>query len=116
MNTEEGERILVAKPVASRPTISDFRSFYEVIGGGSPSSEPTITAIRPKTVRFKPVMTSPPAQGWNQRAVKRVHYPPITSQVCELDPLIVTCREKNLALIPDKKVMGSPLIVGVTCE
>ncbi|KAJ0908649.1 hypothetical protein HanRHA438_Chr07g0312761 [Helianthus annuus] len=65
MNTEEGERILVAKPVASRPTISDFRSFYEVIGGGtngSPSSEPTITAIRPKTVRFKPVMTSPPAQ------------------------------------------------------
>ncbi|KAM0003727.1 putative transcription factor WRKY family [Helianthus debilis subsp. tardiflorus] len=65
MNTEEGERIHVAKPVASRPTISDFRSFYEVIGGGtngSPSSEPTITAIRPKTVRFKPVMTSPPAQ------------------------------------------------------
>ncbi|KAI3705355.1 hypothetical protein L1987_75591 [Smallanthus sonchifolius] len=65
MNVKEAERTVIAKPVASRPTISDFRSFSELIAGatnGSPSSEPTIAAIRPKTVRFKPVRTSPPVE------------------------------------------------------
>ncbi|GKE85739.1 hypothetical protein Tco_1559481, partial [Tanacetum coccineum] len=62
MELKEGERIVVAKPVASRPTLSNFKSFSEFVPGdtnGSPTSEPIITAIRPKTVRFKPVRSSP---------------------------------------------------------
>lgn len=62
---EAAERSVIAKPVASRPTISNFRSFSELLAdstNGSPSSEPTITAIRPKTVRFKPVLNSPPVE------------------------------------------------------
>ncbi|KAI7736806.1 hypothetical protein M8C21_011241 [Ambrosia artemisiifolia] len=59
MNIEEAaERTVIAKPVASRPTISDFRSFSCLIA----SSEPTVTAIRPKTVRFKPAMSSAPPE------------------------------------------------------
>ncbi|GJT99704.1 WRKY transcription factor 44 [Tanacetum coccineum] len=62
MELKEGERIVVAKPVASRPTLSNFKSFSVFVPGdtnGSPTSEPIITAIRPKTVRFKPVRSSP---------------------------------------------------------
>ncbi|WCJ34600.1 WRKY DNA-binding protein 4 [Euphorbia peplus] len=63
---KEGERVIVAKPVASRPTCSNFRSFTELLSGainGSPppnaSSENTVAAIRPKTVRFKAVTLNP---------------------------------------------------------
>nr|WCL15198.1 WRKY519.0 [Atractylodes chinensis] len=63
MELKEAERTVITKPIASRPTISNFQSFSELLAGdtnGSPLSEPTITAIRPKTVRFKPVASSPP--------------------------------------------------------
>ncbi|PWA77996.1 WRKY5 [Artemisia annua] len=62
MELKETERIVVAKPVASRPTLSNFKSFSEFFPSdtnGSPTSEPLITVIRPKTVRFKPVTSSP---------------------------------------------------------
>ncbi|KAI4349220.1 hypothetical protein L6164_009840 [Bauhinia variegata] len=58
MNVKEAERVTVAKPVASRPSCSTFRSFSELLAGaindGSPPT--TVAAIRPKTVRFKPAM------------------------------------------------------------
>ncbi|KAL6336267.1 hypothetical protein AAG906_014436 [Vitis piasezkii] len=61
MEIKESERIVVAKPVASRPTCSSFRSFSELLAGAINASPPTpcpetsFAAIRPKTVRFKPV-------------------------------------------------------------
>ncbi|KAL6998263.1 hypothetical protein U1Q18_008389 [Sarracenia purpurea var. burkii] len=61
MEVKEAERIVIAKPVPSRPTCSNFRSFSELLAGAissSPShesSETAVTAIRPKTIRFKPI-------------------------------------------------------------
>ncbi|KAM1648243.1 hypothetical protein ACFX1Q_010281 [Malus domestica] len=62
MDIKEAERVVIAKPVASRPTCSTFRSFTELLAGAidaSPSnvsSETAVPAIRPKTVRFKPLV------------------------------------------------------------
>lgn len=67
MDIKEAERIVIAKPVASRPTCSSFQSFSELLAGAinaSPSnvcSETTVAAIRPKTVRFKPTVNRAPA-------------------------------------------------------
>ncbi|XP_071734773.1 WRKY transcription factor 44 isoform X1 [Rutidosis leptorrhynchoides] len=61
MDLKEAERTVIAKPVASRPTISNFRSFSDPLASPTidlPSSEPAITAIRPKTARFKSLTTS----------------------------------------------------------
>lgn len=62
------ERTVIAKPVASRPSSSNFRSFSELLAGAIDPSPPTtstdaaIAAIRPKTVRFKPTANrSPPS-------------------------------------------------------
>ncbi|KVI09528.1 DNA-binding WRKY [Cynara cardunculus var. scolymus] len=71
MELQEAERTVIAKPVASRPTISNFRSFSELLAGatnGSPLLEPTITAIRPKTVRFKHVTNSQPVETVSSQA------------------------------------------------
>lgn len=62
MKIKEAERIVVAKPVPSRPTRSTFGSFSELLEGpihASPPnvcSETAVMAIRPKTVRFKPLV------------------------------------------------------------
>lgn len=67
MDIKEAERVVIAKPVASRPTCSTFRSFSELLAGAinaSPavaSSPATVSAIRPKTVRFKPAVNPPQA-------------------------------------------------------
>ncbi|XP_027352052.1 WRKY transcription factor 44 [Abrus precatorius] len=67
MDIKEAERVVIAKPVASRPTCSTFKSFSELLAGAinaSPaiaSSQTTVSAIRPKTVRFKPTINRPPA-------------------------------------------------------
>lgn len=69
MNIEEVERVVVAKPVASRPNCSTFKSFSELLAGAinaappiASSSQTTTSAIRPKTVRFKPTLNLPPSQ------------------------------------------------------
>ncbi|XLT00415.1 hypothetical protein HN51_049766, partial [Arachis hypogaea] len=56
MNIDEAERVVVAKPVASRPNCSTFRSFSKLLAGAinvsSPqieSSQATVSTIRPKT-------------------------------------------------------------------
>lgn len=62
MDIKEAERIVIAKPVPSRPTCSTFGSFSELLAGAinaSPSnvcSETAVVAIKPKTVRFKPMV------------------------------------------------------------
>lgn len=62
MEVKEAERTVIAKPVASRPNCSSFKSFSELLAGAisvSPSNvcaENAVTAIRPKTVRFKPAV------------------------------------------------------------
>ncbi|KAJ8754220.1 hypothetical protein K2173_002120 [Erythroxylum novogranatense] len=61
MEIKEPDRVVIAKPVASRPKCSNFRSFTELLTGAIDASPPTvcsetiIPAIRPKTVRFKPM-------------------------------------------------------------
>ncbi|XP_058756683.1 WRKY transcription factor 44-like [Vicia villosa] len=69
MDIEEVERVVVAKPVASRPNCSTFKSFSELLAGAinanppiASSSQTTTSAIRPKTVRFKPPLNLPPSQ------------------------------------------------------
>ncbi|XP_047335386.1 WRKY transcription factor 44 [Impatiens glandulifera] len=57
MKIKESERVVVSKPVASRPICSNFRSFTELLAGAIDSSPPSdhvipIPAIRPKTVRL----------------------------------------------------------------
>ncbi|KAI4300212.1 hypothetical protein L6164_033612 [Bauhinia variegata] len=61
MDVKEAERVVVAKPVASRPSGSTFRSFSELLAGAINDEPPpletsptTVAAIRPKTARFKP--------------------------------------------------------------
>ncbi|KAG2690374.1 hypothetical protein I3760_09G183500 [Carya illinoinensis] len=66
MDIKEAERVVIAKPVASRPTCSSFRSFSELLAGAidaSPSNvcSTAVAAIRPKTVRFKPAVIRAPA-------------------------------------------------------
>ncbi|XP_019444360.1 PREDICTED: WRKY transcription factor 44 isoform X1 [Lupinus angustifolius] len=67
MDTKEGERVVVAKPVASRPNCSAYKSFSELLSGAINDSSPiessrtTVSVIRPKTVRLKPAMNHPPA-------------------------------------------------------
>jgi hypothetical protein len=67
MDIEEVERVIVAKPVASRPKCTTYKSFSELLAGAindTPpivSSQTTISAIRPKTVRFKPTLNLPHA-------------------------------------------------------
>nr|QFI57469.1 WRKY74 [Glycyrrhiza glabra] len=77
MDIEEAERVVVAKPVASRPTCSTFKSFSELLAGAinasppiAPSHQTTVSAIRPKTVRFKPAaaMNRPPAGSVSSQA------------------------------------------------
>ncbi|KAK6943732.1 WRKY domain [Dillenia turbinata] len=62
MEVKEAERVVVAKPVASRPTTSTFRSFSELLAGAIDTSPPSntcsdsvVAAIRPKTARVKPI-------------------------------------------------------------
>ncbi|XP_028776012.1 WRKY transcription factor 44 isoform X2 [Neltuma alba] len=70
MDVKEAERVVVAKPVASRPSCPPLRSFSELLAGAinaSPSpesSQATVSAIRPKTVRFKPAVNRPPPAGF----------------------------------------------------
>ncbi|KAL2485512.1 WRKY transcription factor 44 [Abeliophyllum distichum] len=60
MEIKEAEKIVIAKPVASRPDFSSFRSFTELLAGAidaSPHnalSETAVAAIKPRTMRFKP--------------------------------------------------------------
>ncbi|ESW34702.1 hypothetical protein PHAVU_001G173700 [Phaseolus vulgaris] len=71
MDIKEAERVVIAKPVASRPTCSTFKSFSELLAGAinvSPdivSSQATVSAIRPKTVRFKPTALNHPPAGFD---------------------------------------------------
>ncbi|XP_028091906.1 WRKY transcription factor 44-like isoform X2 [Camellia sinensis] len=66
MEVKEAERIVIAKPVPSKPTCSNFGSFSDLLAGAINSSptkarpETAVTAIRPKTVRFKPATTRAP--------------------------------------------------------
>uniref|UniRef100_A0A6N2L6K6 Uncharacterized protein n=1 Tax=Salix viminalis TaxID=40686 RepID=A0A6N2L6K6_SALVM len=67
MEIKESERVVIAKPVASRPSCSNFRSFSELLAGAminsSPSdvcSEAEAAAIRPKTPRFGPMVNRAP--------------------------------------------------------
>ncbi|XLR28469.1 hypothetical protein HN51_041807 [Arachis hypogaea] len=66
MDIDETKRVVMAKSVASRPNCSTFISFSELLAGAINGSSPqiesfqaTVSAIRPKTVRFK----SPPHFG-----------------------------------------------------
>ncbi|XP_022747803.1 WRKY transcription factor 44-like isoform X2 [Durio zibethinus] len=67
MEVKEEERIVIAKPVASRPTCSRFKSFSELLAGADNASPPNtcsenvVSAIRPKTVRFKPMVNRAPS-------------------------------------------------------
>jgi len=64
MELKDIDRVIIAKPVASRPICTGFRSFSELLAGAidaSPSSanlcsEMAVAAIRPKTVRVKPAV------------------------------------------------------------
>lgn len=62
MEVKEAEKIVIAKPVPSRPTRSNFKSFSDLLTSAinsspsSPCHEAPVMAIRPRTVRFKPAV------------------------------------------------------------
>uniref|UniRef100_A0A7N0RH24 Uncharacterized protein n=1 Tax=Kalanchoe fedtschenkoi TaxID=63787 RepID=A0A7N0RH24_KALFE len=61
------DRVVIAKPVASKPTCSAYRSFSELLAGAindsSPPRDPAVAAaIRPKTVRVAKPTPTPAAQ------------------------------------------------------
>ncbi|KAF8397606.1 hypothetical protein HHK36_016526 [Tetracentron sinense] len=66
MEHKDAKRIVIAKPVPSRPSCSSFRSFSELLAGAINTSPPNaysetaVAAIRPKTVRFKPTANHAP--------------------------------------------------------
>lgn len=66
MEIKEADRVVIAKPVASRPTCSTFKSFSELLAGAINASPPkacsetAVAAIRPKTVRVKPIVNRAP--------------------------------------------------------
>ncbi|PSR98206.1 WRKY transcription factor [Actinidia chinensis var. chinensis] len=66
MEVNKAERIVIVKPVPSRPTCSSFRSVSELLAGAinsSPSNAcfaTAVSAIRPKTVRVKPMANRSP--------------------------------------------------------
>lgn len=61
----DNKKMVIAKPVASRPSGSKFQSFSALLTGGidtsppppSSFSETVVAAIRPKTVRVKPTVS-----------------------------------------------------------
>ncbi|KAH0720896.1 hypothetical protein KY289_006231 [Solanum tuberosum] len=61
MEVNEAAKIAIVRPVASRPRCPIYKSFSELLAGAvdisstNVHSEMAITAIRPKTVRLKPV-------------------------------------------------------------
>lgn len=61
MEVNEPAKIAIVRPVASRPRCPIYKSFSELLAGAvdisstNVRSEMAITAIRPKTVRLKPV-------------------------------------------------------------
>ncbi|KAJ0027318.1 hypothetical protein Pint_35543 [Pistacia integerrima] len=74
MEIKEADRVVIAKPVPSRPTCSTFGPFSELLAGAINAAPPTVcpetavVAIRPKTVRFKPVVNRvPPNQAEQSR-------------------------------------------------
>ncbi|XAR69019.1 hypothetical protein NMG60_11000459 [Bertholletia excelsa] len=82
---EVKDRVVIAKPVPSRPTCSGFRSFSQLLAGAidSPPSnacpDAAVTAIRPKTVRFRPVANGAPVAVVSSQAEvtgTAVCYPP----------------------------------------
>ncbi|XP_065855303.1 WRKY transcription factor 44 [Euphorbia lathyris] len=92
MEMKEGERVIVSKPVASRPSCSNFRSFTELLSGAinsSPppnvSSENTFVAIRPKTVRFKAVLNPSHASGSSQAGLSETALQNVSDNVLKLD-------------------------------
>ncbi|XP_024003891.1 WRKY transcription factor 44 isoform X2 [Eutrema salsugineum] len=74
MEVKESERVVIAKPVASRPSCSSFRTFTELLTDSvtvSPQSnchDTVDAAIRPKTLRFK----QPAAPVSSPRVIQRV--------------------------------------------
>ncbi|KAK9123750.1 hypothetical protein Sjap_013352 [Stephania japonica] len=67
MEIQEAERVAIAKPIPSRPSCSNYRSFSALLSGAISNSardslsETVLPAIRPKSVRFKPVVNRPSA-------------------------------------------------------
>ncbi|KAJ6746613.1 hypothetical protein OIU74_029150 [Salix koriyanagi] len=75
MEIKESERVVIAKPVASRPSCSNFRSFSELLAGAinsSPSDDfapdTEVAAIRPKTARFRPMVNRAPGASVSSQA------------------------------------------------
>ncbi|KAF3777493.1 WRKY transcription factor 44 [Nymphaea thermarum] len=75
---EVQQRVVVSKPVASRPSCTGFRTFTELLAGAINATPPrtlpeppttTTVAIRPKTVRLKPSVSHFPVGGLQPQTV-----------------------------------------------
>ncbi|KAL4576547.1 hypothetical protein LXL04_012643 [Taraxacum kok-saghyz] len=96
MEIKEAERTIIAKPIASRPTISNFADFLPSSSNILllPSSEPTVTVIRPKTVRFKPIINSPNVDIISSQILKSDHTSPLLYK-----PLAKTVSRTTISLL-----------------
>ncbi|OWM64584.1 probable WRKY transcription factor 3 [Punica granatum] len=85
MENKEADRIVVSKPVASRPSSSFIQPFSDLLAGAIRGSLPCVGPetgtgpIKPKTVKFKPTLTHgpPPSVSSQGDAVRSDIKPPI---------------------------------------
>uniref|UniRef100_A0A7N0VDR5 WRKY domain-containing protein n=1 Tax=Kalanchoe fedtschenkoi TaxID=63787 RepID=A0A7N0VDR5_KALFE len=111
------DRVVIAKPVASKPTCSAYRSFSELLAGAindsSPPRDPAVAAaIRPKTVRVaKPTPTPaaqpPPSVSQSRAEVSRAAAP---GPGQSLDTLLATDTKTSVVYKPLAKVVSKSTV------
>ncbi|KAI4378596.1 hypothetical protein MLD38_016055 [Melastoma candidum] len=111
MDSSDSERIKIAKPVASRPSHSTFRSFTELLAGAidepmQSTPKATLIPIKPKTVRFKPAANR--AQTPNQTASSQAEtLGTVTSQPHQYVP---KCHEPTIVYKPLARLVSKTTV------
>lgn len=109
MEIKEAERVVIAKPVPSRPTCSTFGPFSELLAGAINAAPPTVcpetavVAIRPKTVRFKPMVNPVPP---NQAELSRTAICNSSDKASKSDSKPPTVVYKPLAKLVSKATVS----------
>ncbi|XP_044472826.1 WRKY transcription factor 44-like [Mangifera indica] len=105
MDVKEAERVVIAKPVPSRPICSTFGTFSELLAGAINAAPPsvcpetTVVPIRPKTVRFKPMANPVPS---NQAEPSRTAICNSSAKASKSDSTTSTVVYKPLAKLVSK--------------
>ncbi|KAG9453790.1 hypothetical protein H6P81_006694 [Aristolochia fimbriata] len=107
MEVREAEKLVIAKPVASKPSTSSFKTFTELLAGAitapPPSFAESTLPIRPKTVRFKPKV----AQSTSALASPQVSGPSVS---CSSEKNQLTDKNSTLIYKPLAKLVSKTTV------